>query len=114
MNDILQKILDKRVTRVYHNYIQKSLTIYFDEDLIVQFFECAFVFDLGIIGHTVTYASNTGALGMALELKKNKQDPDDYNSVILSRDIKDFENKNEIIISFKECKLTESSICLKL
>jgi hypothetical protein len=108
--DITQKILGKRVVRICHNYIEKSLVIYFDGDMIVQFYECAIVFDLGVIGHIITYASLTSTLGMTFELKKFKQDPDDYNFIIISRDIKDYENKNEMIISFKECKLTQSPI----
>jgi hypothetical protein len=106
--DILKKILDKRVTRIYHNYIEKSLIIYFNEEMTVEFYECAIVFDLGIVGHTITYATFTGTLGMTFELKRFKQNPDDYNCIILSRDIKDYENKNEMIISFKEYKFNES------
>jgi hypothetical protein len=105
MMDILKKILDKRVSKIYHNYIEKSLIIYFDEDFIVQFYDCVIVFDLGIIGHTITYASLTGTLGMSFELKRLKHNPDDYNCIILSRDIKDYENKNEMVISFKDLQL---------
>ena len=108
MTEILQKLLDKRVSRIFHNYIEKSLIIYFDEDLMIQFYECAIVFDLGITGHIITFASLTGTIGMSFELKNLNQNPDDYNCIILSRDIEDYENKNEMIISFKEYKFTES------
>lgn len=106
MTDSLQKVLGKRVTRIYHNYIEKSLVIYFDDDIMFQFYECALVFDLGITGHIINYVSPTGTLGMSFELKKLKYNPDDYNCLILSRDINDFDNKNEIIISFKDLQCT--------
>ncbi|OWP84390.1 hypothetical protein BWK59_05535 [Flavobacterium davisii] len=111
--DISQKILGKRVTRIYHNYIDKSLLIYFDEDLLVHFYECAIVFDLGIVGHKITYASHSGTLGISFELKKIGQDPDDYKCIIFSRDIKDYENKNEMVISYKNIKTESTKGCPK-
>lgn len=102
---IIEEILNKRVTRVYHNYNEKSMTIYFEENLIVHFHDCVIVFDLGIIGHIITYVSINGTLGMVSEIKRYKLNPEDYEYILLSRDINDFENKNEIVISYKRVQV---------
>lgn len=102
----LEKLfLNKRITGIYHNYIDRSLCIYLDDKTNVTFYNCALVFDLGIIGHIITYVSCYGTLGMSFELKRMKEDSDDYNFLLLSRDIEDIKNKNEILISYKEIKV---------
>ena len=106
----LEKIfLNKRITGIYHNYIDRSLCIYLDDKSNITFCNCALIFDLGIIGHTITYVSCYGTLGIAHELKRMKEDSDDYNCLLLSRDIKDITNKNEILISYKEIKVEQVS-----
>lgn len=98
----LQKINNKRIISIIHNYLEKSLKINFEDNESIIFNDCALTIDTGIIGHTISYVANTGTLGMGLELKRMNQDPDDFNFVILSRDIKDMEQKNELLISYKQ------------
>ena len=69
MIEISEKILNKKVTRIYNDFIERTLTISFQEDFVLKFKQCAISFDLGITGHIVTYVSNSGTLGMTLELK---------------------------------------------
>lgn len=105
--NICNEIQNRKITGIYHNYLSKQLTISLDNDLSVVFEGCAIVFDLGIVGHTITYVSDTGTLGLVLELKKNKEIPEDYNFMFLSRDIKAYENKNELVIAYKNVFLTK-------
>lgn len=100
--EILQSLKGKKITAIYNNYIQQSLKINFEDNESIIFNGCVLTIDTGIIGHIISYVSNTGTLGMALELKRMNQDPDDFNFVILSRDIKDLEQKNELLISYKQ------------
>lgn len=102
MITILEAVMNKKVVGIHHNYKAKILSISLEDGLLVEFRDCAIVFDLGIVGYVITYISNTGTLGMALELKKINENSDDYNCIIMSRDVKDFQNKNEIVISYKE------------
>jgi len=102
MMNFQDEILNRRVTGVYHNYKLKQLSIQLDNGSLIAFYDCAIIFDLGIVGHYITYISNSGTLGMAMELRKNNENPDDFNFLILSRDIKDYLNKNEIVISYKK------------
>lgn len=101
MINLQDEILNKKVIGIYHNYKLKQLTINLGHDSLITFYDCAIVFDLGIVGHVISYLSNTGTLGIITELKKNNEDPEDFNFLILSRDIKDYLNKNEIVISYK-------------
>jgi hypothetical protein len=107
--NISEKLLGKRVSGIYHNYVAQSLSLSLDDGLIVQFDKCAIVFDLGIIGHVITYVANTGTLGIVLELKRYKEDPESYNFLILSRDINDYEHKNEIVIAYKNVNCLEAN-----
>ncbi len=100
--EILQSLKGKKITAIYNNYIQQSLKINFEDNESIIFNGCVLTIDTGIIGHIISYVSNTGTLGMAFELKRMNQDPDDFNFVILSRDIKDLEQKNELLISYKQ------------
>lgn len=101
MIDFSEKILNNKIVGIYHNYIEQSLKIRFENKTAIIFYECAVVFDLGIIGHIVSYVSQTGTLGMSFEIKKMNQDPSDYHFIILSRDINDIDKKNELVISYK-------------
>jgi len=103
--ELTELLLNKKVNGIYHDYVNRSLHIYLDDKIHIIFYNCAIIFDLGIIGHFITYVSCTGTLGMALELKRIKENPDDYSCILLSRDIKDITNKNEILISYKEFKI---------
>lgn len=105
MITISEAVLNKKVVGIYHNYKAKILSITLEGGLLVEFSDCVIVFDLGIVGFVITYISDTGTLGMTLELKKINENPDDYNYIIMSRDIKDFQNKNEIVISYKEVSI---------
>ncbi|AFK03011.1 hypothetical protein Emtol_1869 [Emticicia oligotrophica DSM 17448] len=100
--EILQSLKGEKIIAIYNNYIQQSLKINFEDNESIIFNGCVLTIDTGIIGHIISYVSNTGTLGMALELKRMNQDPDDFNFVILSRDIKDLEQKNELLISYKQ------------
>jgi hypothetical protein len=103
-----EKILSKKVTGVYHNYSLQKLSILFENGLTIEFDGCVIVFDLGIVGHTINYISNNGTLGLIQELKKNHLNPEDYKSTTLSRDIDDFENKNEMIVAYKNVSILNS------
>ena len=92
--DICNEVRNRKITGVYHNYKSKQLTISLDNGVSVIFEGCAIVFDLGIIGYEITYVSNTGTLGLTLELKKNKEIPEDYNFLLLSRAIQAYERMN--------------------
>ena len=104
-----KKILGKRVSGVYYNYLLQILTINFENGYSLEFDGCVVVFDLGIVGHTINYISLTGTLGISSELKKLKLNLDDYNFITLSRDINDYENKNEMIVSYKNIQINPPS-----
>lgn len=108
MIELSKKMLNIRVTGIYNNFQERTLTISFQEDFVVKFNECAISFDLGITGHIVSYVSDRGTLGMTLELKKMKLNPEDYNYFLISRDIEDYDNKNELIISYKNFEIVEN------
>ncbi|MFN3487552.1 MAG: hypothetical protein ACK4YV_00380 [Emticicia sp.] len=109
MEDLL-KIKNKRIISIVHNYSEKSLKINFEDNESIIFNGCVLTIDTGIIGHIISYVSNTGTLGMAFELKRMNQDPDDFNFVILSRDIKDLEQKNELLISYKQMEWGDMAV----
>ncbi|MCV9931833.1 hypothetical protein OIU80_06010 [Flavobacterium sp. LS1R47] len=110
MMNTIEKILDKRVIGTYYNFIEKTLTISFERDFVLKFYDCAIIFDLGIVGHIVTFISSNSTLGITHELKKMDKDPDDYNFLLISRDIKDYHNKNEILIAYKTLEFKNSVI----
>jgi hypothetical protein len=107
--EFYEKILNKKVTGVYHEYILNKLHIHFENGFEIEFDVCVIVFDLGIIGHSISHISNTGTLGMAHELKKHHFNLDDFKTTILSRDINDIENKNEMIIAYKSAQILKLS-----
>lgn len=107
--DLSNQILNKRVVGICHSYVEQSIRINFEDRTSIIFNSCVIAFDLGIVGHVVSFVSFTGTLGMTLELKKMNKDPDEYNYIILSRDIKDIENKNELLISYKSVKIESLS-----
>ncbi len=104
-----EKILYKKVTGVYHEYALSKLHIHFENGFEIEFSGCVIVFDLGIIGHSISHISNTGTLGMAHELKKNHFNLDDFKTTILSRDINEIANKNEMIIACKSVQILKLS-----
>lgn len=105
---ILNGVLGLKVTGIVHNYYNKTLSIYFEGGSCLHFNGCVIVFDLGIMGHKVGYVAPKGTLGLTLEFEKLKLDPSDYNFCLLSRDIADYKNKNEIVLAFKDVKLEET------
>lgn len=105
MTEISEKILNKKVVGIYNNFIEQTLELSFEDNCIIKFNQCAIVFDLGIVGHTVSFISFNGTLGIALELKKMKLNPEEYNYLLISRDIEDYENKNELLISYKKLEV---------
>lgn len=109
MINISERILNKKITGIYNNFFEQTLMISFEDDCILKFSGCAIVFDLGMIGHIISFVSDSGTLGMALELKRIKLDPDEYNYLLISRDIKDYENKNEIVISYKKMEFKNNN-----
>jgi hypothetical protein len=107
--EVSSQILNKRVVGIYHNYIDQSLRLSLDDKTDIFFYGCAIVFDLGIIGHKVSFVSSTGTLGITFELKKMNKNPEDYKYIILSRDIKDIENKNELLVSYHQLEVKSPS-----
>ncbi|WP_343615939.1 hypothetical protein [Flavobacterium sp.] len=70
MTEIIEKIMNKKIIGIYTNTINQTLEISFEDNFVIKFKECAIVFDLGIVGHTVSFISFNGTLGMTHELKK--------------------------------------------
>lgn len=102
LNIILEKTIGLTVNKISNDFLNKEITIYFDNDKSITFSDCAFVYDLGIIGVCIGEYSDDAGLGMKLELNKFTENSEDYMFCSLSRDFKDFKNKNEIRISFKQ------------
>ena len=101
----LNSIVGLTVTRVINNYVEKTLTLYLDNDTSVIFFDCKLIFDLGIIGHKIGEVSSCAGLGMTLELNKYLIDSNDYQTCSISRNFSDFLNKNEIRIAYKHYEI---------
>ncbi len=110
MDTIISHILNKKITGLFHNYIEMSMSVFFEDTTELKFVECAIVMNSGIVGHEITFASTSGTLGLTLELKKLGRDPNDYLYFIMSRDIKDFNNKNELLICYKRIQLQSSQL----
>jgi hypothetical protein len=102
---VSELLLHKRITVIGHDYKNNSLRMILENHKSIIFYDCALIFDLGIIGHIISFVSFSGTLGMALELKRIGENPDDYNYILLSRDIEDTKNKNEILISYKDLEI---------
>jgi len=84
MINISERILNKKVAGIYNNFFEQTLIIsFFEDDCILKLGGCVIVFDLGMIGHIISFVSDSCTLGMALELKRMKLDPDEYNYLLL-------------------------------
>ena len=101
LNIILEKTIGNIVRRVFNDFIKKELIIYFEDEKSITFIDCAFVYDLGIVGIRIGDFSKDAGLGMKLELEKSTVNSEEYLYCTLAKDFKDYNNKNEIRISFK-------------
>jgi hypothetical protein len=100
MIDKLRNIVGKQITSVQNNCTQCSIKLFFEDSSYIEFNNCVFSNDLGIIGHKINFLSDKPTLGTVLSLKELNLNPDNYKFLLLSRDIDDFKNKNEFIIVY--------------
>lgn len=105
LNNILDRTLGLTVNRVTTDFLKKEVSIHFDNEKSIIFSGCALVYDLGIIGKRIGEYSNDAGLGMKLELNKLTENSEEYFFCSLSRDFKDYKNKNEIRISYRQIKI---------
>ncbi len=101
----LNLILERRITGIFQNHIEKTVMLSLDNQTTITFLGCVLVIDSGIIGHDLTYLAETSTLGITLEFKRMKLDADDFKHLLISRDIKDYKNKNEFLVSYKEVRM---------
>lgn len=99
--EIISKFTNLKIVGIIHNYYENRLTINFENNLNITFEDCVLVFDSGVINHIISFIAFSGTLGMTLELKSMGVNPDEYNFIILSKDITDYENKRELKIVYK-------------
>lgn len=102
----LKKTIGLIVKGVTNNFLKSEVVIYFENEKSITFYDCALVYDSGIVGVQIGDYSNDAGLGMKLELTKITKESEEYFFCTLSRDFKDYENKKEIRISYKRVNST--------
>lgn len=105
LDNALEKIVGLTVKGVMTNFIKKEVLICFENEKSILFSGCALVYDLGIIGCCIGNVSSSAGLGMKQELNKVTKKSEEYFFCSLSRDFKDYKNKNEIRISYRQIKI---------
>lgn len=59
MINITELLMNRKIKGFYHGYIDRSLRVFFEDGLVIIFFNCALVFDLGMTGHSISFVSES-------------------------------------------------------
>lgn len=107
-SNILSEIIGLTVEGIHHDYVKKDTGILLEGSIMLLFKDCVLVYDGGIIGDKIIYASEySGEMGFVLDFRERKLNVEDYKFAILKGAEDEFP-RHQIRIAYKSIEVRQS------
>lgn len=94
-------LINKTITGIYAEFESKKLTLFFTDNTKLILQDCLYFSDLGIINNKINFVSEEGTMSFVIICRQLAKDYEDFSYLLLSNDIKNYEEKKEISIVYK-------------